>query len=141
MQNFLFTSNSLQSKFNTKISEPLNLTSIDYSKKNKSSLVTKNIARKIYNCFTKQIPLQLKNNLQINFTDCNNLEEAIIKFAKIASKVKAQKKTIMIGGKKYNSLTPDSFINSINASFSDHYETFCTINDINGKYITTSTTN
>ena len=141
MQNFLFTSNSLQSKFNAKISEPLNLTSNDSSIKNKSSLVTKNRAINIYNCFTTKTPLQLKNGLQINFTDCNNLQEAIIKFAKIASRVKAQKKTIMIGGKEYNSITRDSFINSINASFSDHYETFCTINDINGKYITTSTTN
>ena len=154
MQNFTFTNNSLQQKF--QVSNPSsrqsrsanNRSSNNRSSNNRSSntvtnsLVPKQLALKINSCFTNGQPYVFKNSgLQITFNDCTTVQEATIKVAKVMSRLAAQKRTITIAGKKYTSFTNESYTKMVDCAFADHYEQHCTINDINGSYNTLATYN
>ena len=102
--------------------------------KTKGSLINKLTARKICYCFNNKQPLTLKNGIEISFNDCNNLKDAIIKYTGIVSRVFAQCKNIKINGTKHRPLTNDSFIRCVDSLFSDHFETYCIVNNVSGQY-------
>lgn len=132
MQNFLFTNNNLSAKSKTIYSS--NNRSFNNNKK-KGSIVSKLMTRKICYCFKNNLPFTLKNGIKIEFNDCTNLREAIIKYSGIISRIRAQKQQkIRINGQSYQPMTNESYIKSINASFADHFECFCIVNNINGQY-------
>lgn len=134
MPNFLFTNNNLNSKSKSS-NKPI---SKQFNNNIKSgSLINKLIARKICYCFKHNQPYVMNNGISINFNDCSNLKDAIIKYSKIISRIKAQqKRKIRINGNSYQHITNDSFIKSVDSTFLDHFETYCIVNNINGKYET-----
>ena len=129
MRDFLFTNNNLSNK-----TKSINKT-INNSTKKRGTIINKLVARKICYHFKNNIPFTMKNGIQISFNDCNTLKDAIIKYSGIISRMKAQKqKIIRINGKSFQPMTNDSFIKSIDSSFSDHFEMYCIVNNVNGKY-------
>lgn len=133
MPDFLFTNNNLNSKSKTIYNSINKRATLN---KKKGSLINKLTSRKICYCFKNNQHFTLKNGIKIPFNDCNNIKEAIIKYSGIISRIKAQKKKqIRINGKLYQPMTNDSLIKCVDSSFSDHFETYCIVNNINGQYI------
>lgn len=132
---FFFTNNSLHKKFsnqNFKANPPVVL---PITTSNNGSLIPRNVALKINNCFLTQTPLVLKNGLSISFIGCATLQDATIKYGQILSRLRAQKKKITIAGKTYSALNNNSYALAVHTAFTDHYETYCTINDVTGSYV------
>jgi hypothetical protein len=140
MPDFLFNNNLLQTKFISQLTKSNIIPPVipqviqPVIKKIKGSLIATNVSKKIYKCFTNNIPLKLKNGLTISYKDCNTYKEAIIKHASIISKIKSQTKKIKINGHVNKPQTNESFIRTIDAEFGNHFDSYCIINNINGKY-------
>lgn len=138
MQTFLLTNNFHHRKFSNKPNNEVSTSKAAATPNQKlkgRSFIPKSVSANIYYNFKNKTPYIMPNGLSVNFDDCNSYEESVKKYAKILSQVKAQQKKITVAGKTYTSLNNNSFAHVVHAACSDHFETHCIINNLNGSYV------